>query len=62
MYAYAIVPKKQLQAQGAAKFFNKPVASGPFMVTSLNKDSKLVPGREPALVRHEAEDQDRRGA
>jgi peptide/nickel transport system substrate-binding protein len=42
MYAYAIVPKKQLQAQGVTKFFNKPVSSGPFMVTSLNKDSKVV--------------------
>jgi peptide/nickel transport system substrate-binding protein len=42
MYAYAIVPKKQLQEQGAAKFFLKPVSSGPFMVSSLNKDSKLV--------------------
>ena len=40
MYAYAIVPKKQVQAQGA-KFFNKPVSGGPFMVTSLNKDSEL---------------------
>jgi peptide/nickel transport system substrate-binding protein len=42
MYAYAIVPKKQLEEQGAAKFFLKPVSSGPFMVSSLNKDSKLV--------------------
>ena len=40
MYAYAIVPKKLVQAQGA-KFFNKPVSGGPFMVTSLNKDSEL---------------------
>jgi peptide/nickel transport system substrate-binding protein len=42
MYAYAIVPKKQLQAQGVTKFFNKPVSSGPFMVTSLQKDTKVV--------------------
>jgi peptide/nickel transport system substrate-binding protein len=41
MYAYAIVPKKQLQAEGAAKFFLHPVSGGPFMVTSLNKDSEL---------------------
>jgi peptide/nickel transport system substrate-binding protein len=40
MYAYAIVPKKLVQAQGA-KFFNKPVSGGPFMVTSLNKDTEL---------------------
>jgi peptide/nickel transport system substrate-binding protein len=40
MYAYSIVPKKLVQAQGA-KFFNKPVSGGPFMVTSLNKDSEL---------------------
>jgi peptide/nickel transport system substrate-binding protein len=40
MYAYAIVPKKLVQAQGP-KFFNKPVSGGPFMVTSLNKDSEL---------------------
>jgi peptide/nickel transport system substrate-binding protein len=56
MYAYAIVPKKQLQAQGAAKFFLHPVSSGPFMVSSLNKDSKLVLkanphwyGRKPSI-------------
>jgi peptide/nickel transport system substrate-binding protein len=42
MYAYAIVPKKQLNAAGVTKFFNKPVSSGPFMVTSLQKDSKVV--------------------
>jgi peptide/nickel transport system substrate-binding protein len=41
MYAYAIVPKKQLNATGVAKFFNKPVSSGPFMVASLQKDSKV---------------------
>ena len=44
MYAYAIVPKKLVQAQGA-KFFNKPVSGGPFMVTSLNKDSEARPGK-----------------
>jgi peptide/nickel transport system substrate-binding protein len=40
MYAYAIVPEKLLKAQGA-KFFNKPVSAGPFMVTKLNKDSEV---------------------
>jgi peptide/nickel transport system substrate-binding protein len=40
MYAYAIVPKKLVTAQGA-KFFDKPVTSGPFKVVSLNKDSKI---------------------
>ena len=40
MYAYAIVPKKLVAAQGT-KFFDKPVTSGPFMVTSLQKDSKI---------------------
>jgi peptide/nickel transport system substrate-binding protein len=42
MYAYAIVPEKQLKAEGAAKFFNHPVSSGPYMVSSLQKDSKVV--------------------
>jgi peptide/nickel transport system substrate-binding protein len=42
MYAYAIVPKKAVQAQGAAKFFLKPISSGPFMVSSLKKDSEVV--------------------
>jgi peptide/nickel transport system substrate-binding protein len=41
MYAYAIVPEKLVSTQGVAKFFNKPVGSGPFMVTSLQKDSKV---------------------
>jgi peptide/nickel transport system substrate-binding protein len=40
MYAYAIVPEKALKAQGAA-FFNHPISGGPFMVTSLNKDSEV---------------------
>src|SRR3954464_5630914 len=40
MYAYAIVPQKAVKAQGDA-FFNKPVGSGPFMVTSLKKDQEL---------------------
>ncbi|HST17275.1 MAG TPA: ABC transporter substrate-binding protein [Gaiellaceae bacterium] len=40
MYAYSIVPEKLVKAQGD-KFFDKPVSSGPFMVTSLNKDTEL---------------------
>jgi peptide/nickel transport system substrate-binding protein len=40
MYAYAIIPQKLVEAQGDA-FFNKPVGSGPFMVTSLQKDQEL---------------------
>jgi peptide/nickel transport system substrate-binding protein len=40
MYAYAIVPEKALKAQGAT-FFNHPISGGPFMVTSLNKDSEI---------------------
>src|SRR2546423_14028987 len=40
MYAYAIVPAKLVKAQGA-KFFDKPVSGGPFMVTKLNKDSEV---------------------
>lgn len=40
MYAYSVLPQKEVQAKGDA-FFNKPVGSGPFMVTSLNKDTEL---------------------
>ena len=40
MYAYAVVPEKLVKAQGDA-FWNKPVGSGPFMVTSLTKDQEL---------------------
>lgn len=39
MYAYSVIPASS-KSQGAA-FFNKPVGSGPYMVTSLNKDSEL---------------------
>jgi peptide/nickel transport system substrate-binding protein len=41
MYAYAVVPAKQVKAQGA-KFWDKPVGSGPFMVTSLKKDTEVA--------------------
>jgi peptide/nickel transport system substrate-binding protein len=40
MYAFAVIPQQQVKAQGDA-FFNKPVGSGPFMVTSLKKDQEL---------------------
>ncbi|MFL5925362.1 MAG: ABC transporter substrate-binding protein [Gaiellaceae bacterium] len=40
MYAFAVIPQKAVKAQGDA-FFNKPVGSGPFMVTSLKKDQEL---------------------
>ena len=40
MYAFAVVPQKEVEAQGDA-FWNKPVGSGPFMVTSLKKDQEL---------------------
>jgi peptide/nickel transport system substrate-binding protein len=40
MYAYAVVPQKEVEAKGEA-FWNKPVGSGPFMVTSLKKDQQL---------------------
>jgi peptide/nickel transport system substrate-binding protein len=40
MYAYAVVPEKDVKAQGDA-FFNKPVGSGPFMVTKLVKDQEV---------------------
>jgi len=40
MYAYSVLPQKEVQAKGDA-FFDKPVGSGPFMVTSLNKDTEL---------------------
>src|SRR3954464_12869162 len=40
MYAFAVVPEKAVKAQGDA-FFNKPVGSGPFMVTSLKKDQEV---------------------
>jgi peptide/nickel transport system substrate-binding protein len=40
MYAYAVVPQKLVEAGGDA-FWNKPVSSGPFMVTSLKKDQEV---------------------
>jgi len=46
MYAYSIVPKKLVQAQGKA-FFQHPVGSGPFYVTSYKPDSEVDLARNP---------------
>src|SRR5258707_5877528 len=46
MYAYSIVPKKLVQAQGTA-FFQHPVGSGPFDVTSYKPDSEVDLARNP---------------
>jgi peptide/nickel transport system substrate-binding protein len=46
MYAYSIVPEKLVKAQGAA-FFQHPIGSGPFMVTSFNPDSEVDLARNP---------------
>src|SRR3984957_18619377 len=40
MYAYSAVPESLVKAQGSA-FFQHPVGSGPFMVTSYNPDSEV---------------------
>jgi peptide/nickel transport system substrate-binding protein len=40
MYAYSIVPEKLVKAQGKA-FWQKPVGSGPFEVTSFSADSEI---------------------
>ncbi len=40
MYAYSVVPENLVTSQGA-KFFQHPVGSGPFMVTSYNPDSEV---------------------
>jgi peptide/nickel transport system substrate-binding protein len=46
MYAYSVVPEKLVKAQGA-KFFQHPVGSGPFMVTSYSPDSEVDLTRNP---------------
>jgi peptide/nickel transport system substrate-binding protein len=46
MYAYSIVPAQLVKAGGNA-FWNKPVTSGPFAVTSLQKDSEVVLDANP---------------
>lgn len=40
MYAYSVLPEKLVKSGGAA-FFNKPVGSGPFMVTSYNANAEV---------------------
>jgi peptide/nickel transport system substrate-binding protein len=40
MYAYSVVPESLVKSEGA-KFFQHPVGSGPFMVTSYNPDSEV---------------------
>jgi peptide/nickel transport system substrate-binding protein len=46
MYAYSIVPEKLVKAQGSS-FFQHPVGSGPFKVTSYNPDSEVDLARNP---------------
>lgn len=40
MYAYSVLPQKLVQSQGTS-FFQHPVGSGPFMVTSYSPDSEV---------------------
>jgi peptide/nickel transport system substrate-binding protein len=40
MYAYSVLPQALVEKQGKA-FFNNPIGSGPFMVTSYNPDSEI---------------------
>ena len=46
MYAYSIIPKKEVIAKGKA-FFQHPVGSGPFYVTSYKADSEIDLSRNP---------------
>lgn len=46
MYAYSIVPAGLVQSQGKA-FFQHPVGSGPFYVTSYSPDSEVDLARNP---------------
>jgi len=46
MYAYSIVPEKLVKSQGKA-FWQHPVGSGPFMVTSYSADSEIDLARNP---------------
>jgi peptide/nickel transport system substrate-binding protein len=46
MYAYSVVPEKLVKAQGAS-FFQHPVGSGPFMVSSYSADSEVDLARNP---------------
>jgi peptide/nickel transport system substrate-binding protein len=46
MYAYSVLPESLVKAQGTA-FFQHPVGSGPFMVTSYSPDSEVDLARNP---------------
>ncbi len=46
MYAYSVLPASLVKAQGTS-FFQHPVGSGPFMVTSFNPDSEVDLARNP---------------
>ena len=46
IYAFAVLPEKAVTAQGN-NFFNKPIGSGPFVVTSLNADTEVDFTRNP---------------
>jgi len=46
MYAYSIVPEKLVKSEGTA-FFQHPVGSGPFMVSSYSADSEVDLARNP---------------
>jgi peptide/nickel transport system substrate-binding protein len=46
MYAYSIIPKNLVQKEGKA-FFQHPVGSGPFYVTSYKPDSEIDLARNP---------------
>jgi peptide/nickel transport system substrate-binding protein len=46
MYAYSIVPESLVKSQGSA-FWQHPVGSGPFMVTSYSADSEIDLARNP---------------
>ena len=46
MYAYSVIPESLVKTQGAS-FFQHPVGSGPFMVTSYNPDSEVDLARNP---------------
>jgi peptide/nickel transport system substrate-binding protein len=46
MYAYSVVPESLVKAQGSS-FFQHPVGSGPFMVTSFSADSEVDLARNP---------------
>src|ERR1700683_1232340 len=46
MYAYSVVPQKEVTAEGS-KFFQAPIGSGPFCVSSYAPDSEVDMTRNP---------------